>query len=262
MRLRSLLLALALPLPLPLAAQAGGAGETPSGLTRLVEVPAGRYRPLYSPDTAMVAVTLFRLEETPVTRGQFAAFVEARPEWRRSRVKEVFAGPRYLFDWTDDTTPSGTLRAPVTGVSWFAARAYCGWAGRRLPTVDEWEYAARADESRRNALTDAAFRARLLELYTGRPVIPGPVGAGFRSVLGIRDLHDQAWEWVHDFNGFLVSADSRGAGGRDANLYCAAGADGASAVDDYAAFLRHAFRASLEGASTSGSLGFRCAADL
>lgn len=256
-----LILALAaLVLPLPLAGQASGAGE--AAPSSMAVVPAGSYLPLYSPSGAEVAVASFRLDRTPVTRAQYAAFVAAHPEWRRSAVPPVFAAGGYLADWADDRRPAGDPDAPVTRVSWFAARAYCAALGRRLPTVDEWEYAARADETRADASADPAFRARLLELYTTRPATPPAVGSVFTNRHGIADMHGLVWEWVEDFNTVVVSTDSRGTGAEDPGLYCAASADGATDVGDYAAFLRYAFRASLRGASVSAALGFRCAADL
>ena len=264
---------LTLVLPLPLAAQAGGWGtpasdpgtrgtavaEKPNRAT--VAVPAGSYLPLYSPNAAPVRVEAFRMDVFPVTRRAFAAFVAANPEWRKERVKAVFADARYLEDWVSPLEPGGDPEAPVTRVSWFAARAYCAWEGKRLPTSDEWEYAARADERRADATGDPAHKARLLELYTSRPNAPPPVGSIFRNAHGIHDMHGLVWEWVRDFNTVTVGTDSRGTGQRDSQLYCAAGAEGATDPTDYAAFLRYAFRASLQGRSTSGALGFRCATD-
>jgi formylglycine-generating enzyme len=258
------LVTLLLVLPLPLAAQAGGQGSPPSGGSpaTMAVVPAGVYTPLYSPEAGQVSVASFRMDRLPVTRGQFAAFVEANPRWRRSAVPPVFAEGRYLADWQDDTRPGGELSAPVTEVSWFAARAYCGWRGGRLPTVDEWEYAARADETRLDASADPAYKARILALATRRPSTPPPVGSIFRNRHGIHDMHGLVWEWVQDFNTVTVTTDSRTGDSRDTQLYCAAGAEGATDREDYAAFLRYAFRSSLKGRSTSSALGFRCAADL
>lgn len=266
------LVALALVLPLPLAAQAGGGGTPASaGNAGAVEatatsrpmavVAAGRYMPLYSPDSGAVHVESFRMDRFPVTRGEFAAFVAENPKWRRSQVKPVFAQARYLSDWSDDLDPGSRENAPVTDVSWFAARAYCGWQGRRLPTVDEWEYAARADESRADAMADPAHKARVLELYTQRRKTPPAVGAIFANTYGIHDMHGLVWEWVRDFNTVTGGTDSRSTGTNDNSLYCAAGAQGATDTGNYAAFLRHAFRGSLEGRATSASLGFRCAMD-
>lgn len=267
---------LALVLPLPLAAQAGGRGTPASGPDGspgaaatadrpaprpMATVPAGRYLPLYSPDTSAVRVQSFRLDAFPVTRADFATFVAASAQWRRDRVKPVFADRRYLASWSSALEPGGRPDAPVTQVSWFAARAYCTWEGKRLPTVDEWEYAARADETRADARTDPAHKARLLRLTTNRPRPLPAVGSVFENVYGVHDMHGLVWEWVRDFNTVTVGTDSRGTSQRDNQLYCAAGAEGATDTEDYAAFLRYAFRASLEGRATSAALGFRCAAD-
>jgi formylglycine-generating enzyme len=263
-RLAALLLAV--PLPLTLAAQAGveGAGFPPSGArpTAMAVVSGGSYTPLYSPESGPVAVESFRLDRHQVTRGQYAAFVAANPRWRRSEVKPVFADGRYLADWRSDVEPGGDPDIPVTGVSWFAARAYCTWANKRLPTVDEWEFAARADESRADATGDPAHKARILGLTNQRPKTLPAVGAIFRNRYGIHDMHGLVWEWVRDFNTVTTDEDSRGGDRRDNQMYCAAGADGATDREDYAAFLRYAFRSTLQGRSTASALGFRCAADL
>jgi formylglycine-generating enzyme len=92
--------------------------------------------------------------------------------------------------------------------------------------------------------------------------VPPVVGSGFRNAYGVSDLHGVVWEWVSDFNSLLVSDDSRATSGRDHPLFCAAGVVGATDPNNYPAFLRYGFRAALEGRTTVGSLGFRCAQDL
>ena len=230
----------------------------------MVRLPAGTYRPLYGQrGTDVVAVKSFQLDRDAVTRGAFLAFLREEPRWRRDAVAPLYADRRsYLADWRDvlDAGDADDLRRPVTGVSWFAARAYCASLGKRLPTVHEWEYAAAASETRRDATGDPAFIQRLVSLYAGRPRPLPPVGAGFVNVYGVRGLHGLAWEWVADFNGVLVSDDSRGVGGRDHDAFCASAAIGALDPANYAAFLRFAFRSGLTGRSAAGSLGFRCAA--
>ncbi len=69
------------------------------------------------------------------------------------------------------------------------------------------------------------------------------------------------WEWVHDFNSvILINTDAEG-GGLEELLYC--GATSANAIDpaDYIAFLRFAFRNTLDANYTMIKLGFRCAKD-
>lgn len=240
----------------------------------MARIPAGRYLPLYGepdPTGAVRArhtpVAAFRLDRTPVTRGDYLTFVRERPRWRRSAVRPLFAGPGYLADWAGDLAPGAAadLARPVTRVSWFAARAYCAWRGARLPTVDEWEYAAAASATRRDAGRDPAFVRQVLAAYVApRGPLPA-VAFGFApNAFGVRALHGLVWEWTHDFNGVLVSDDSRGTGSGvregDRDLWCASGALGATDPSNYPAFLRYAFRAGLSGRTTTAGLGFRCAA--
>ena len=220
MTMRALTLALLLGLVTAAPAAAGPApGPT------MARIPAGRYVPLFLNGRPSVQVDAFALDRHPVTRADYLAFVRAQPRWRRGHVPRAFAGPGYLASWPGElAVGSGAdARRPVTEVSWFAARAFCAWRGARLPTTDEWEYAALASETSRNASRDRAFIARLLDLYrTPRP-LPPVVGSGFRNAYGVHDLHGVVWEWVLDFNSLLVSDDSRATGGRDHALFCAAG---------------------------------------
>jgi formylglycine-generating enzyme required for sulfatase activity len=177
-------------------------------------------------------------------------------------VRPVFAEGGYLAEWRADLDPgdADVLRRPVTSVSWFAAKAYCAAQGKRLPTVDEWEYAAAASETQRDAAREPEFVRRLLARYAAHRTDTLP------NAYGVRALHGGPWEWTLDFNSVLVSDDSRGlgAGGdeRDHGLFCASAAIGATDPSNYPAFLRYAFRAGLTGRTTARTLGFRCAADL
>ncbi len=229
-------------------------------------LPAGAYRPLYAPAGApTVRVVAFYLDREPVTRGQYLAFVRVDSAWRRTAVRRVFAERGYLADWRGDLDAGDAagLARPATGVSWFAAKAYCAARGDRLPTTDEWEYAGAASESRRDASGDPSFIPRLLALYQARR--PDGAGTGFRNAFGVADLHGVVWEWTLDFNGVVVADDSRGTGSgvdaRDHHLFCASAAIGATDPSNYPAFLRYAVRAGLTGRTTTQGLGFRCAAD-
>jgi len=241
--------------------------STPKPSASMARIPAGSYQPLYGAiGAAPVVVRAFRLDREPVTRGEYLAFVRAHPQWQRGAVRPIFAGEGYLSAWPGalDAGNATDLRRPVTEVSWFAAKAYCEANGKRLPTVDEWEYAASASETRTDAAGDARFIRRLLALYAVRPndgILP-PVGSGFRNVYGVRDLHGLAWEWTLDFNEAMGAGDSHeagsSAGGHMAS--CASAAIGAGDATNYPAFMRYAFRSSLAGRSTARTLGFRCAA--
>jgi len=234
----------------------------------MVYVAAGVYTPFFQDESASVHVLVeaFYLDRYPVTNARYLAFVQAQPEWRRSRVPHLFADATYLQHWQGDLPPveatAAWFQSPVTNVSWFAARAYCAWQHRRLPSVAEWEYAALASESAADGLQDAAYRARLLEWYSRpAPAMPLPIGSGGQNYLGVYDMHGVVWEWVADFQATLMAGASHSAGHVDHDLSCGAGAVGVTAQQrsNYPAFMRYAYRSSLRATYTVPNLGFRCA---
>lgn len=248
-------------LALPLRAVADQAGEAP---TAMVRVPAGTYRPFFKEaadaQPRPEPVAAFRLDVHPVTVGQFLVFLRENPEWRRSQAPRVFVDTRYLKSWAGDLLPGESLPrdAPVTEVSWFAARAYCRAQGKRLPTTAEWEHAAREEgEAARET------NRRVLEWYA-RPStgVPVRVAQGPANQHGLHDMHALVWEWVLDFNESMTVGDKRKTQGLDASLFCGSGGALASDPSDYVTFMRHGMRNSLQARYTVRSLGFRCAADL
>jgi formylglycine-generating enzyme required for sulfatase activity len=129
--------------------------------------------------------------------------------------------------------------------------------------VNEWERAAAADETRPDASADPRFLERVRNASSRRPpAVPPPGGGGFRNVWGIEDLLGPVREWTLDFRSALVSGESRGDASLERTLFCGAGATNASDFGDYAAFMRFAYRASLEADYTTANLGFRCARDV
>ncbi len=244
----------------------------------MIAIPGGRYQPLFrtleqrteakkkvrGSRATTIAVAPFLIDAYPVTQQEFQRFVTANPRWRRSAQKPIFADRGYLRSWKDDLTPADRMRAPVTEVSWFAAKAYCGWRGTRLPRAAEWEYVALASERAADARTDARHIARILDWYaTPTPADGLPEVGRWRNWWGVYDLHGLIWEWVADFNSELTTGESRGDSDIEKDLFCGAGALQASekARADYAAFMRYAFRGSLQGTYAVKNLGFRCAKD-
>jgi formylglycine-generating enzyme len=230
-------------------------------------IPDGVYRPFFRgpADPKEVPVKAFRLDILPVTNGDFLEFVRAHPRWRRSQMKRIFADESYLKLWAGDLEPgtNAPANAPVTYVSWFAARTYARWKAKRLPTVAEWEYAASAGATRPDGENDPAFKTRVLRWYTS-PATPqlAPAGSAPANFWGVHDLHGLVWEWVADFNTAMVTGDGRGDAGLDRRLFCGSGAQGAQDVGNYPAFMRYGFRSSLKADYCVHNLGFRCAQDL
>jgi formylglycine-generating enzyme required for sulfatase activity len=150
----------------------------------------------------------------------------------------------------------------VVYVSWFAARAYCAAHGGRLPTVAEWELVGAADETHRDASRDRRFLERVRDWYARpSPAVLPAVGHTFRNVWGVDDMHGLVWEWTLDFNSALVSGESRADASLERSLFCGGGASNAADFADYAAFMRFAYRASLQARYTTAQLGFRVAYD-
>jgi formylglycine-generating enzyme len=227
-------------------------------------ISAGTYAPLLrsTKAAAEVAVPAFLLDEKPVTNAEFLAFVTANPKWRRSQCSRLFADSSYLENWTGDLEPgpSAPADSPVVRVSWFAARAYARWVGKRLPTTAEWELAAATGYDRPDGKNDEQLK-RDLYAWLARPV--PAVHAAASSLRpdfhGVRGLHGLVWEWVEDFNTAMVTGESRGDTGLERDLFCGAGSAGARDTTDYAAFMRQALRSSLKANNTTTALGFRCA---
>lgn len=243
----------------PLASAASG-GET------MALVRGGRFEPFYapSPDETTVTVRPFLLARDPVTNREFLEFVRVAPKWRRDRVSRIFADHRYLAHWgfPDSLGSAAGPKQPVTNVSWFAAKAYCAHQKARLPTEMEWEFAARASRTSPNGADDPEWMQRILAWYSKPTGRLRAVGQSQPNYWGVRDLHGLVWEWVLDFNGTLVSGDSRKTAQADKVSFCGAGALRATDAKDYASFMRTAFRSSLKASYTTKNLGFRCAKDI
>ena len=227
----------------------------------MVKIKGGEFLPLYGTKED-VKVGDFEMDVYPVTNQQFLEFVNKNPRWKKSQVKKLFADENYLYEWKSDEDFGAALpNAPVTNVSWYAAKNYCECQGKRLPTVDEWEYAAMANEKKPDAREEKNYNQFILGWYETPNTYKNEIGSTFKNYYGVYDLHGLVWEWTLDFNSVLISGESRKDKTGDNSLFCGASAVGASDLMNYAAFMRYAFRGSIKAKYAIKNLGFRCVKD-
>ena len=232
----------------------------------MVYIPGGTYIPMYKDgDDKERKVEPFYIDQYPVTNGDYMEFVKANPNWTRSQVKRLFADETYLMHWHSDLDfgPDVVKNTPVTNVSWFSARAYAKWKGKRLPTIDEWEFVAAAYMCNARGYDNPDYNQIILDWYSKpNPETPASVGTTYKNYWNVYDMHGLVWEWVSDYNSSLITGESRADSSLDRQLFCGSGAVNANDVKDYAAFMRYSFRSSLKGKYAVPNLGFRCCKDI
>jgi formylglycine-generating enzyme required for sulfatase activity len=229
----------------------------------MANIKGSRYIPLYGRDSTVVKVQDFQLDIYPVTNQQFLEFLKENPKWQKSNVLKLFADDNYLRQFESDTVlkKNENLKSPVTNVSWFAAKAFCECQGKRLPTIDEWEYVAMADEVTADARIKPSYNQKILSWYETPRTDEKIIGNTPKNYWGVYDMHGLVWEWTLDFNSVLISGESRKDVDKDSNLFCGSAAIGATDLMNYAAFMRYAFRGSIKARFSIKNLGFRCAKD-
>jgi formylglycine-generating enzyme required for sulfatase activity len=127
----------------------------------------------------------FYLGRYPVTNEDYAQFLQANPFEKE---------PEY---WADRRL--NQARQPVVGISWDAARRFAQWAGGRLPTEAEWEYAARAGTSSLYFWGAAEQAADDYAWHSGNAQgATHPVGEKRPNPFGLHDMAGNVWEWVQD----------------------------------------------------------------
>jgi formylglycine-generating enzyme required for sulfatase activity len=146
----------------------------------------------------VVEVSPFLMDQNEVTNARFAAFLEARPEWRRENVPAERQNGHYLELWTEGRPPSSRADHPVVFVTWHAAQAFCRWAGGRLPTEAEWEFAARAGTNVEFPWGDALPTPALANYAASGKGDTVPVDQYPPNALGLHDLAGNVWEFVLD----------------------------------------------------------------
>ncbi|TFG71261.1 MAG: formylglycine-generating enzyme family protein [Anaerolineales bacterium] len=228
--------------------------RTMDGMT-LVYVPAGLFM-MGSEDSGdrdempvhQVTLDAFWMDQTEVTQSQYRMCVAAGQ-----------CAASALFENTDWDAPAP--QQPVVGVTWFDAADYCQWAGGRLPTEAEWEYAARGPEGYtypwgndlHTGVVNCYESVCQYEYDAATPVGSFPEGA---SWVGALDMAGNVWEWVADWAYPYPSTPVTNPTGPDTGQYrVKRGGDFYNSED----YMRSTYREGVEPAEYSYVLGFRCA---
>ncbi len=204
----------------------------------LIDIPGGRFRmgleveqeerlrqrsgglspfPFYTEKPAHdVTVRPFRLWRTPVTNAKYATFVEAggyqhdvywkalleEKELDGASVRKGFVdgtGRPGPLTWQNGRPPAGKEQHPVSGVSWFEARAFCAFLELRLPTEEEWEFAARGTDGRLYPWGNDFDPSRCThEGLPARDTVPVESMPEGKSPFGVLHLAGNVAEWVED----------------------------------------------------------------
>ena len=228
-----------------------------------------------------VFVSPFQLQVHEVTNSQFAVFVaatgyitDAERNGGSARFRETDTPTNLLSWWSIDAgaswkTPGGSgtdleglALHPVVHVTLNDARAYAAWAGGRIPTEVEWEYAASLglldseDPESGVRAPDGTARANiwtgLFPIHdTGRDGFVGtaPVGCFPPGVTGAHDMIGNVWEWTD-------SAFARGP-----NRFAIKGGSYLCS-ENYCRRYRVAARDNLEFDFSSAHIGFRIIRDV
>lgn len=285
------------------------------GLNDMVYIPGGEFLMGSEDDDSIIAdgegpirkvtVKPFYMDATTVTNEQFQKFITAtgyvteaeKYGWSfvfhllvsEATAKTVKQSPRqtpwwYVVEgatWDHPEGPDSTIESrmdhPVVHLSWNDAQAYCKWAGKRLPTEAEWEFAARGglegkrfpwgDEFMPNGVHQTnVFQGTFPHTNTVEDgyISTAPVKAFTPNGYGLYNVSGNVWEWCKDW--FNPNYETHGGPDNPQGPRSGSGRviRGGSYLchDSYCNRYRVAARTSNTPDSSTGNMGFRCVRDV
>jgi formylglycine-generating enzyme required for sulfatase activity len=238
--------------------------------SKLVYVPAGEFEMGGSTFTEekpihRVSLDAFWIYQTEVTNASYLAFlndVGNQSEGGTNWMNPAGSGIKFVYPvdgvWQVDEEYEDH---PVVVVSWYGARAYCEWAGGRLPTEAEWEKAARGTDGRYypwgNGVDCNYANVGFCVLRTV-PVGSYPIGM---SPYGALDMCGNVWEWTADWYDefYYYNSPIDNPTGPEEGEYRVL--RGGSWLYSSGAYLRSVTRYSASPQGSTPTIGFRCVID-
>jgi len=160
----------------------------------MVRVPAGEF--LFGEDKEKTETGEFFIDQHPVTNAEYQKFVAA-------------SGHPEPASWRNGTWPAGKENHPVVEVNWASAAAYAEWAGKRLPTHEEWENAARGTDGRTWPWGNE-FDPKKCNTFSDGTTPVGQYSPQGDSPYGCQDMAGNVWEWIGGGNPSQLRAPLRG----------------------------------------------------
>ncbi|MCC9135594.1 formylglycine-generating enzyme family protein [Pontibacter silvestris] len=187
-------------------------------------IPGGTYLRPDGKEQKTVEVEGFLIDQHPVTVADFRKFVKATgyktdaEKFGDAGVFDTNAQGWRLVQGACWEYPLGKSRPkavddhPVTQVSWNDAMAYCKWAGKRLPTEKEWEYAARSNGKKstryswgnklveNNQYKANVWQGKFPEKNSEQDgyTYTAPVGVFGKTGHGLTDMGGNVWQWTSE----------------------------------------------------------------
>jgi len=157
----------------------------------MVLVASGEF--LYGEQKEPRTLASFYMDKYPVTNERYHKFIKATGH-RAPYLDEAVARP---FNWKRSKHPKGKEKCPVVLVDWYDAAAFCRWAGKTLPTEEQWEKTARGTDGRAYPWGDEFDEKKCNSWLTGvETITPVDRFVSGASPYGCLDMAGNVWEWT------------------------------------------------------------------